>query len=173
MMKAACSVEKRVAISLWFLSPGSDYRPVGHSFGVSKSLECVVVQKVCNTIVKVEALKVVIDGFKHKLGYPQCVGVIDGSHIPIISSRNYPADYYNRKGFHSIILQGTVNHIGQFIAINIGWPGRVHDACVFVNPSLYQLCQSGTLLPQWTEKNNVGSPHKKRTFKKATHSIFP
>lgn len=56
MMKAAFSVEKRVAISLWFLSTGSDYRPVGHLFGVSKSLVCVVVRKVCNTIVKVEAL---------------------------------------------------------------------------------------------------------------------
>ena len=52
----------------------------------------------------------VIDEFKHKLGCPQCVGVIDWSHIPIISPRDYPADYYNRKGFHSIILQGTVNH---------------------------------------------------------------
>ena len=38
------------------------------------------------------------------------------------------------KGWHSIIMQGTVNHI---IDIYVGWPGRVHDARVF----LYELIE--------------------------------
>ncbi len=62
-----------------------------------------------------------------------------------------PADYYNRKGWHSIILQGTVDNVGKFTNINIGWPGRVHDARVFVNSSLYQKGQGGTLFPDWKQ----------------------
>ena len=41
---------------------------------------------------------------------------------------NFPSDYYNRKGWHSILMQGTVNHLGLFMDVYIGWPGRVHGA---------------------------------------------
>ena len=70
--------------------------------------------------------------------------------IPIISPNEFPADYFNRKGWHSVILQGTVNHLGMFIDINIGRPGRVHDARVFANSNIYQKCQEGSLLPNLT-----------------------
>ena len=51
-------------------------------------------------------------------------------HIPIVSPDEYPADYFNCKGWHSVLLQGTVNHFGMFIDIYVGWLGRVHDARV-------------------------------------------
>ena len=42
IMRRAVSTEKRVALTLWFLATGADYRTVGHLFGVSKSTVCVV-----------------------------------------------------------------------------------------------------------------------------------
>ena len=72
-------------------------------------------------------------------------------HIPIVSPVEFPADYYNRKGFHSILMQGTVNHLGQFINVYIGWPGRVHNARVFSNSTLYRQGQANELLPNWSE----------------------
>ena len=98
-----------------------------------------------------DGLKAVVDGFRHKWGFPQCAGVVDGTHIPILSPKEYPADYYNRKGWHSILMQGTVNHLGLFVDVYIGWPGRVHDARVFANSTLYSKGQNGELLPNWTE----------------------
>ena len=83
----------------------------------------------------------------NNLGFPQCVGVVDGTRIPIVPPVLFPADYYNWKGWHSIIMQGAVNHLGHFIDIYVGWPGRVHDARVFVNSSLYKRGQAGTLFP--------------------------
>ena len=161
VMRSAIPVERqRVALTLWFLATNSDYRTIGHLFGVSKPTVCVVTKEVCAAIVKVllpkyiriptgDGLKTVIEGFKDKLGFPQCVGVVDGTHIPIVSPVECPADYYNRKGWHSIIMQGTVNHLGHFIDVYVGWPGRVHDARVFVNSSLYKRGQAGTLFPDW------------------------
>ena len=81
------------------------------------------------------------------MGIPQYVGAIDGSHTPIVSPQDHLADYYNRKSWHSIILQAVVNHELRFWNINVGWPGRVHDARVFGNSALFQKAQSGTLLP--------------------------
>lgn len=91
VMRKACTVEKRVGVTLWFLSSGSDFRTIGHLFGISKSLVCLVVKEVCQAVCKIllpkyikfpqgEDLQKVVDGFKRKYGFPQCIGVIDGSH---------------------------------------------------------------------------------------------
>ena len=72
--------------------------------------------------------------------------------ILIVSPQVCPADYYSRKGWHSVILQGTVDHNGLFIDINVGWPGRVHDARVFSNSTLYSRGQSKVLLPNSTAR---------------------
>ena len=123
---------------------------------------CCVIKEVCESIVSVllpryisvpsgDDLRAVVDGFTNGLGFPQCAGVVDGTHIPIVSPVEYPADYFNRKGFHSIIMQGMVDNLGRFTDVCIGWPGRVHDACVFVNSSLYHRGQQGTLFPDWKQ----------------------
>ena len=104
----------------WFLATNSDYRTVGHLFGVSKPTICVVTKEVCAAIMKIlltkhiriptgDGFKAVIVGFKDKLGFPQCVGVVDGTHIPIVSPVDCPADYYNRKGWHSIITASNLS----------------------------------------------------------------
>ena len=160
VMRKAISVERRVALTLWFLATNADFRTVGHLFGISKASVCLVIKDVCAAIVRLllpqyvsfptdAKLRTVVDGFERKFGFPRCVGVVDGTHIPIISPVECPADYHNRKGWHSIIMQGTVNDTGCFVDMYIGWPGRVHDARVFSNSSLYKKGQDGVLLPNW------------------------
>ena len=142
-MRKAIPVEQQVALTIWFLSTGSDFRTIGHLFGVSKSSVCLVTREVCQAIVTVllpkyvrfpvnDSLKEVITRFIHKWGFPQCARVVDGTHIPIVSPQEYPANYFNRKGWHSILMQGTVNHLGHFVDIYIGWPRRVHDARLLI-----------------------------------------
>ena len=136
-MRKAIPLEQRVAIALWRLATNEDYRTIAHLFGVSRSSVCVIVREVCQAIVsllspvyiqvpKGDKLKAIVDGFKTKWGFPQCVGAIDGSHIPIVLPLHYPADYHNRKGWHSIILQAVVDHECRFWNVNVGWPGRVY-----------------------------------------------
>ena len=93
-------------------------------------------------------LQHVMAGFLSR-GFPQCAGAIGGTHIPVEAPAENASDYYNRKGWHSVILQGTgtVDHEGLFTDIYTGWPGRVHDARVFSNSGLYSKAESGSLLP--------------------------
>lgn len=51
-------------------------------------------------------------------------------------------------------MQRVVSHQGYFTDIYIWWPGRVCDARVFADSSLYKRSQSKTLLPDW--KDNIG-----------------
>ncbi len=72
------------------------------------------------------------------------MGAIDGSHIPILKPQ---PDYYNQKGYYSIVMQAVVDFRGIFMNVNIGWPGKVHDSrvCFF-----YQKAESGTLFRTWS-----------------------
>jgi hypothetical protein len=85
------------------------------------------------------------DGFFALQGIQNAVGAIDGSHIPIISPREWPADYYNRKGFHSILLQGVVDADYKFWHFDIGRPGCMHDYKMFSLSDLHKRMERGEL----------------------------
>ena len=157
------SVEQRVAISLWRLGTNVEYRTISHLFGVGVSTVCVVLHEFCSAVVNVmtakyinipagEHLKRIINGFLTKWDFPQCIGAIDGSHIPVIAPKEHPLDYFNRKGYHSVLLQALVDHEYRFLDIYVGWPGSVHDARVLADSSLYNKCESGNFLPKWDRR---------------------
>ena len=155
-MRQPISVEERVAVTLWYLSTGSGFSMVAWLFGISKSSVCRIVRETCDAIIQVlqkqliklpkgDMLDQMIEGFEFKWGFPNCVGAVDGMHIPVTPPSNCQTDYYNRKGSYSIILQGLVDFKYLFTDIYVGWPGKVHDARVFWNSSIYTKECQGTL----------------------------
>jgi len=110
-------------------------------------LQCV--QETCTAIVTVmlttyikfptaNDIDTVVREFKVKYGVPQCFGTIDGTHIPVsVPSENH-TDYYNRKGWYSVLIQGLVDANYCFLDICVRWPGSVRDARVFVHSNLYK-----------------------------------
>ncbi|KAG6927814.1 hypothetical protein G0U57_009276, partial [Chelydra serpentina] len=153
-MRAALTIQKRVAIALWKLATPDSYRSVANQFGVGKSTVGVAVMQVAHAIVdlllsKVVTLgdmQVIIDGFS-AMGFPNCGGAIDGTHIPILGPEHQGSQYINRKGYFSMVLQALVDHKGRFTNINVGWPGKVHDARVFKNSGLFRRLQQGVYFP--------------------------
>ena len=97
-------------------------------------------------------MREIVEGFETYWGFPQAVGAIDGSHIPIIRPDESASDYYNRKGYYSVIMQAMVDFHGLFMDVYIGWPGKVHDARVFANSSIYRRGMEGTLFPDWKRR---------------------
>ena len=66
-------------------------------------------------------------------------------------TKNNPLDYYNRKGYHLVVLQALVHHDYKFLDVCVGWPGSVHNARVL---ALYSKCDSGSFPPNWPEVIN-------------------
>ena len=80
-MRKAIPTDVHVAMAIWFLATGTDYRTIGHSFGVSNTTVSLQLKHVCSAIVKYllpsyitfskeVTLKEVVDGFKNNLGFP-------------------------------------------------------------------------------------------------------
>ena len=81
--------------------------------------------------------------FKNIHQIPYVIGAVDGSHIPIVTPQLHVADYYNRKGFRSIIFQGVVSSKCLFWDFDIGWAGSMHDANLWGRTAIGQFCKAG------------------------------
>ena len=152
----AISVKKRVAITLWTLASSAEYRTVSHLFGAGRSTVSEIVHETCRAIVDHLLPKYVcfppchqqqqyIDNFESKWGVPQCIGAIDSSHIPVSPPTLCHTDYYNCKGWYSVLIQAVVDYKYCFLDICNGWPGSVHDACMRAHSTLKK-ANSGQLL---------------------------
>lgn len=163
--RKSVSVEKRLAITLWCLATCAEYRSITHLFGVARCTVCVIVHDTCAAIVRVllphyikfpveDDLEFVINGFTEKWNMIQTVGAIDGRHIPVRPPTLNHTDYYNRKGWYSVILQAIVDHQYFFRDIYVGWPGSVHDARVLSKSHFYRKVMNKQLLHTHSQNIN-------------------
>ncbi|XP_042309172.1 putative nuclease HARBI1 [Sceloporus undulatus] len=88
----------------------------------------------------------IMDAFGRR-GFPQVVGLMDGCHCLIIPPLGLRNAYVNRKGSYSVILQGTCDHTGTFVDVELGWHGSAHDARVARNSLIYEAMEAGIYVP--------------------------
>jgi hypothetical protein len=97
----------------------------------------------CISIPSEARLQGIILDFKKLTGLPNICGAIDGTHIPLAESPSRrvtvsASDFFNRKKFHSIVLQGVCDSHKIFWNVCAGQPGGVHDGGQFKVSSLYK-----------------------------------
>lgn len=129
ILRQAITVEKRVAVALWRLATGNSYRTVGLTFGIGRCTAMNVKDEFCSALIrrandfikfpKTEAeTRQAMQEFLNISRFPQVVGALDGSHIPIKAPKDDPNEYVNRKSFHSIVLQGVADANGKFLHVS-------------------------------------------------------
>ena len=146
--KNTIPAERKVAMTLYFLGQGVNYLAVGNLFGAAVSTVCVAVKETVKAIVQnltpelicfpsSEAdLVAATNSFGNK--FPNCVGAIDGTHVPIKRPNKYGTNYYNRKGYYSLLMQGVCDGNGKFCSVSCGYPGSIHDARMLRMSSFYE-----------------------------------
>nr|XP_054920544.1 uncharacterized protein LOC129381572 [Dermacentor andersoni] len=155
-MRKPLSVEKRVAVGMYRLCSSAEDRTIAHLFGIGRSTVNVVFREFCKVVteqLEAEWLRMVrrhelekhVREFFFFTGFPQAIGALDGCHFPISPPKDNAIDYHNYKGWYSVILLALVDHQYRFRYINVGAPGRCHDANVYGRSKLHTLIESGHL----------------------------
>lgn len=83
----------------------------------------------------------------HAVGnFPNVIGAIDGTHIPIANPGGPDADLYiNRKSFRSLNVQVVCDSQGLITNIVARWPGSCHDSRIFAESRLGRACERGNI----------------------------
>lgn len=117
--KPAVSPIEAILLTLWVLANEESFRGVADRFGFSRGHAHSIVIKTVKHICKhkrnyirwpegAEFHRNVEDFSQLRdQSFPNVVGVVDGTHIPIPAPTNDDS-FYNRKGYHSMQLQVTV-----------------------------------------------------------------
>ena len=96
--------------------------------------------------------------FEEKWQFPNCVGAIDGKHVPLINPFNSGSTYFSYKRFFSIALLALVDTNYKFLYVNVGGQGRISDGGMFKNSELYHLLNNGEInLPDSRQLPNLSS----------------
>ena len=106
-----------------------------------------------------QGLRTIVDSFESKWGFPQCTGAIDGSHIPIIAPAENALDYYNRKGFHSVILQAVVDHEYKFLMYVWAGPAVCMMLECLATPSFMQNVKAGVFYQTGPRPSAIAQSH--------------
>jgi len=83
--------------------------------------------------------------FEKQWNFPHCLGSMDGKHIPLQSPIKSGNDYFNYKGFFSIVLFALVDSDYNFMYANIGCQGRISDDDVFKNCDIFKKIENKSL----------------------------
>ena len=151
------SVETQIAATLYYLSDGGRMRKTANAFGLATpSISCIVrrvrqaiSKELSNLYIKApdteKEVEEAVQGFLQNHGFPQCIGAVDGTHVPITKPKENATDFINRKGFFSLNVQACVDYKYMFFDTVIKWPGSVHDSRVFGNSSINQKLRDGVI----------------------------
>ena len=120
--RKAVSVQEQVALTLYYLSDEGRLRKTANAFGLGKSTVSAIIRRVCKVItvhltskyIKFPKTKEEVEEssslFYAKHGFPQRIGVIDYTHVPIKQPSENSTDYINRKGRYTLNIQAVADH---------------------------------------------------------------
>ena len=76
---------------------------------------------------------------------PHTVGALDGKHIAIKKPKKSGSEYFNYKGYFSVVLLALVNADYKFLWVNVESSGSSSDAQIFNCSKLKRRIENGTL----------------------------
>ena len=156
-MRKPISAGEYLAVTLRFLATGETYASLEYQFRISKSTLSIMVPHVCNLICQVlqndylscpsteDEWLWVSDQFCDKWQFPNCIGAGDGKHIRLRAPGHSGTEYFNYKGFYSLVLMAFVGPNYEFLFIDVGCQGSLSDGGIFRRTKLCEKLENNTL----------------------------
>ncbi|XP_061186799.1 putative nuclease HARBI1 [Saccostrea echinata] len=150
----------QIMVALRFYASGNFQTVTGDLHGISKASVSRVVNAVSSALVTLSShyikfpqddrsINNTILGFSRIANFPNVIGAIDGTHIPVKAPKNDEHLFVNRKNFHSINVMAVCDSRTKFTSIVAKWPGSSHDAFVWTNSTLSDLFENGYIRRGW------------------------
>ena len=90
-----------------------------------------------------EDWKKIEERFRNRWNVPHAVGALDGKHIAIKKPKKSGCEYFNYKGYFSLVLLAFVDANYKFLWVNVWASGSSSDAEIF-NRSKLKRIENGT-----------------------------
>ena len=159
----------RLAITIFRLSRGDYLFTIEEMCGLQKSTVCMIVNESCSVIINTfwdESVKKHFltseDEIRHVMGkfgeewqFPYAFAAVDGSHLPIKcpnGGAQVMKQYFNFKGFYSIVLTALFDAEYRFIWASVGAPGNTHDSTSLQSTNLSRKIVEGDFIPNVAQK---------------------
>ena len=81
--------------------------------------------------------------FRNRWNVPNAVGALDGKHIAIKKPKKSGSEYFNYKGYFSVVLLALVDADYKFLWVNVGASGSSSE--IFNCSKLKRIIENGTL----------------------------
>ena len=134
------SAAQKVFIFLYIVCQGASFRTVCDRFQCSSSTVSHIFHEVLDAMLVLhkEIVKSPSNEIPARIGedpkmqpFKDCVGALDGTHVPIAVPTQHPNPWRNRKGWISQNVLGVVDFDMNFLYVLPGWEGSAHDSRVF------------------------------------------
>ena len=130
----------KLAIILHHLASRSSYSTMQNGWRVPANTQSVLVWEVCLAIVDEylpdvmtcpttsEGWRTISDQFLQRWNLPHTCSALDSKYIACKAPAKSGSQYYNYKGFYSIVLMALVDGEYKFILADLGATGAASDA---------------------------------------------
>ena len=155
--RESLEVGLKLAVTFRHLSTGESYTSLQYHWGVRRSTICKFVPQVCKAILKEfqheylmcptdpEDWKKIEERFRNRWNVPHAVGALDGKHIVIKKPKKSGSEYFNYKGYFSLVLLALVDADYKFLWVNVGASRSSSDAQIFNRSKLKKRIVNGRL----------------------------
>ena len=155
--RKSISAEQRLVITLRFLATGVAQQSLSFEYRVGKSTVCNIISETSKAIyecLKEEYLKApskkeewlsISKDFEDIWNLPHCLGAMDGKHVRLQCPKLSGSNYYNYKGFYSIVLLAICDAKYCFILHDTGQFGSNNDSGVLANSGIVEIVEENKL----------------------------
>ena len=156
-MRSTISAKEKLAITLRCYATGESLNNLKYKFRVHQTTIGKFIIPACEAIYNVldpdhmkcpstkEEWEYIIDKTNNRWQFPNCYAAANGKHIGIICQKNSGSQFYNYKGFFTIVLLAFVDYDYKFLTAEVGRHGRISDGGIFRN-SAFNLALSNNSL---------------------------
>lgn len=75
----------------------------------------------------------ILQSQRQYLSFKDCLGALDGTHVPACIKESEAAPYFSRKGCHTQNILAVCDFNMCFVFVSCGWEGSMHDSRVLSN----------------------------------------